>query len=217
MDIQCAPTTQETALPIGELSSPTRLLILIPNWEVNENHLVHWLQSALITPMQEAKWVLLGLLSAQEPEYQTRQRLGLLAAHLSSKSPKLEITICLAKTDWLTAVNQHYRPGDWLVCHSEQMIRRYGWQRRALATCLRQEIEAPLLVTSGFYSTLPVEPLNHRGEWFSSLIFLGILTAFSIVQYKLTQITQHHLYVGLLLVSLIFEYMAIGFWHRMSA
>jgi hypothetical protein len=127
--------------------------------------------------------------------------------------------------NWLPVLRELYRPGDVLVCQSEQLVRAGRLRTLPVSEYLREFstgeaaecVTFDLLEMNGYYHPARVQA-NH---WLHQLWFilgcLLILVIFSMLEFQLDYSIHGAARLFLLSVMVLFEFGAIWAWSRIAS
>lgn len=118
---------------------------------------------------------------------------------------------------WLETLREIYRPGDMVVCHSEQQVRSGLFHTRPASEIVRAELHAPVSTVSGFYHPERLQV----GNWLHRLIYwaglLAIVSLFFLLEIRLDQ-GVHGAARSVLLGALLLATLAAGIaWNRIGS
>ena len=91
---------------------------------------------------------------------------------------------------WEKSLRNLYRPGDRIVCHTEQAAKVESTQTLSMEQFLRTEFPAQIITLEGFY-----DPRNEASRpWYRSLLFWGVtlvvLALFTLLEIRMDQLLQ---------------------------
>jgi hypothetical protein len=216
------PSLTAPALPppaIGRLLIPAdqplppaqRLVVLVPNTDVDEVELAHRIWS-LASP-RGLDVLFLSLIGEAQAELQARRRLATLAAVTRDDWTRIETRFEMSR-NWLEAVEHVWQRGDLIVCHAEQMIPKWGLGRQALAPAIVSCLNLPTYILSGFYPKLPTDRPNRFARVLLGVPPLLLLVGFFALQVQIDRQTQGWLSIVLLSLSVCVELGLFLAWHR---
>lgn len=201
---------------VGVLLTPTipeivpiqRLLVLVPDCEVDERELARTLWS--LAERRQLAVLLVGTAGPRSTGYAHR-RLVNLATQIRDGRLRVE-TVLRPHSPWLEVIAELRRPGDLIVCPAQQQVSLNGWQRQSLAQVLIMRQPSPVYVLSDFYARLPIERPLFWGRLISWLIPLLIISGFTLLQLWVSQQSDSWFYYPAMILSIFLEVMAIGAW-----
>jgi hypothetical protein len=107
-------------IPVLESPAIRRLIVLLPNADINEASLAQ----ALWT-LADGNGVAVHIIAMMDDwaaAGQIRLRLALLTAFLRESGIEPSVVLEETTTDWVQITRREYRPGDAIVCHAEQRM-----------------------------------------------------------------------------------------------
>jgi hypothetical protein len=191
-----------------------RLVVAVPAVFQNEVALAARIYAAALARNSDVLY--LGMAARPEEEPGLRRKLALLAAYTRDfRTIQVDYRLAIGH-DWLPWVRLNWAPGDLVLCHREQRVRR-GWSMQLLGHALAEALGAPVVMLEGFCLAEPVrlayaarQPLFWAGA-------LGLLAAGFWVQAGITQQVQGGLQTVLLTGSVMAEFALLAVWHRWLA
>ncbi len=216
-------STRAEALPpsaVGRLLIPAnkplppakRLVVLVPNVDVNEVELAHRIWS-LASP-RGLEVLFFSLIGDTQEEPQARRRLATLAAVTRDDWTHIETQLELG-SHWLHSVENLRQRGDLIVCHAEQKIPKWGIGRQSLAQALVSQLTLPTCVLSGFYPELPASPPNRLVRLFVGALAMLILAGFFALQVQIDRETTGWTSILLLSLTVCAELGLFLAWQRL--
>lgn len=158
--------------------SVQRLVVLVPNEQVDEVGIAREIWSLSVSPKMEV--LLISLSPGRTQEYQIQRRLITLAAFIRNPWINVETRVVHGRR-WQRALKPILKEGDVILCHVEQ---RVGWRQQPLADMLGR-LDVPVWTLSGL---LP-RRIEMRRHWLVNVTFwtgaLGILAFFFYLQTRL--------------------------------
>lgn len=210
-----------SSLAIGRLLIPAskplppaqRLVVLVPNVDVDEVELAHRVWS-LASP-RGLDVLFLSVIEETWEEPQARRRLATLAAVTRDKGTRIETHLEVSH-NWLQTVENLRQRGDLIVCHAEQKLPRWGLNlgRQSLAQAIVSKLNHPTYVLSGFYPELPTGQSNWLVRLFLGAASLLILVAFFAIQVRIDRATTGWVSIALLSLSVCAEAALFFAWQR---
>jgi hypothetical protein len=191
-----------------DLGSARRLIVLIPNLEADLSAVIQRVWELANVTGAHIKFLGLCNDAAQEPSL--RRSLITMTAIANYDNVSAEAEIMVAK-DWVETVKSHWRPGDMVVCFSEQ---RAGLLQKPLSQILQSDLNIPLYILSGLYPQKDSSSnwLTYVAAWTG---FIAIIIGFFVLQTRIDLLTKDWTRTGLLLLSVAFEFWAIQLWNRL--
>ncbi|HLO32990.1 MAG TPA: hypothetical protein VK249_27845 [Anaerolineales bacterium] len=114
-------------------------------------------------------------------------------------------------TNWVDVVKHNYQSGDTIVCFAEQ---RAGLLHRPLSQILQADLNMPVYILSGL---IPQNPT--RSNWLPQIMMwlgsLGIIVGSSLLQIRITSLSQDWAQTTLLILSVIGEAWLIWVWNSL--
>jgi len=153
--------------------------------------------------------LLLTLCKDPTKEQSLRRRLITMVSLLQDGRLCIEIKMVLG-TNWVAAVRDNYRTGDWIVCFAEQ---RAGLLQRPLSQILEANLKATLYILSD--PTPQTSKTSRLSQVFSWFGFLAILIGFGLLQTKILQLPESSLQSKLLILSVLPEFWLIWVWNSL--
>ena len=201
---------------VGVLWTPTipeivplqRLLVLVPDCEVDERELARTLWA--LAERRHLVVILVGTAGFRSVGYAQR-RLVNLATQIRAGRLRVEMVL-RPQANWLPIVAELRRPGDLIVCPAQQKVSLNGWQRQTLAQVLITHQPSPVYALNDFYTRLPIERPQVWGQLISWFVPLLILSGFTLLQLWLSQQTGSWFYYPAMILSILLEVIAIGAW-----
>lgn len=194
----------------GVAIPPRRLVVLIPDQDVNEadlaRHLWTWAETA------ELDILLLGSITQGDEAY-VRRRLTNIASFLRNGRIRVETTL-RHQNRWEPALQESSRPGDLLVCHAEQRISYNGLKKYPLSEVLLTTFNKPVYVLKGFYPGLRVELSLPIGRWISAVVPIIIIIGFFFLQIRIDIDKTGWIGKILFMLSILIEAVLIGLWEH---
>jgi len=207
LDLELQPLTISYASQ-PDLGSARRLIVLIPNLEADLSAVIQRVWELANVTGAHIKFLGLCNDAAQEPSL--RRSLITMTAIANYDNVSAEAEIMVAK-DWVETVKSHWRPGDMVVCFSEQ---RAGLLQKPLSQILQSDLNIPLYILSGLYPQKDSSSnwLTYVAAWTG---FIAIIIGFFVLQTRIDLLTKDWTRTGLLLLSVAFEFWAIQLWNRL--
>ena len=201
---------------VGILLTPTmpeitplrRLLVLVPDSEVDERELARTIWS--LADRRQLDVLLVGTVWQRDAGY-ARRRLVNLASQIRDRRLRVD-TVLRPRPSWLQAITELRRPGDLIICHAQQKVSLDGWRRQRLAQVLITHQPSPVYVLNDFYAGLPIERPLFWGKLISWLIPLLIIAGFTLLQISLSQWPESGFYYPGMILSIFLEAIAIAAW-----
>jgi hypothetical protein len=156
--------TEGMALP--EFS---RLVVLVPDRDVDETLLARKIWSLLPRRKVEVLFVSLVTDSTYGPEAQ--RRLVTLAAVTQDIFYRITTRLIFGR-NWIKGLEGLLKPGDLVVCHTCQQTHTLFQPDVALSELIVSQLKTSVLVISGIFEEV-VSP--HSSRWLRQIVFWGIL------------------------------------------
>jgi hypothetical protein len=193
----------------AELPPARRLLVLVPD-PTTSIELANRIWSLAAGTQLDVLFV--GAAAESQDVYPMRRLLASLAAATRDRQLRVN-TQLVPGHNWLRAIRPLWQSGDLIICHQEQTVTAWGFQRLPLAQTLIMALHAPVYVLNGFY---PVPPLRAHGfvhRWLPAMLpFLIIVISFGL-QVQIEKRFDGGLYYLLMLGSVIIEIGLLAIWH----
>jgi hypothetical protein len=154
----------------------------------------------------------LGLAPTGSKDYAFSRDLATLAA--LTRDERVHAEACLLEmNDWIAAVRSLWRPGDVVICHSEQ--RAPGWHstRRALAWELDRRLQVPVCVIAGLYAREPSELARRVRRILHDLVGLLVIALFFFVQIQIEQLPKNWAFYALYVLVVAVEIGVLFVWY----
>lgn len=200
-----APIVISPASP-ADLETAPRLIVLVPEFEADAAIVARRIRE--VASSLESRIQLLSLSRDAAHESTARRRLVTLSALVEEPALYVETKVEIGN-NWLSAVTPHWRPGDVIVCFSDQSS---GIAGKSLREFLSSSLNAPVYVLSG----IPLQNEHPRMNWMPTVLpwagSLGLIFSFLLLQIRLSQPVQNG---ALFYVSLIVEGAAVWFWNNL--
>jgi hypothetical protein len=150
---------------------------------------------------------LLGLCEERDQEPALRRTLVGMASLLQDSKICAEAKVENG-TNWMALVKSHYRPGDAIVCFTEQ---RTGLLNRPLSQVLESSFNATVyILSSPAPQKIRSNALSQVSAW---LGFIAIIIGFGLLQANIIQLPRGWLQGILLTLSLLPEFWLLWFWN----
>ena len=190
-------------LPVG--AEPTHRLIVLVSSTADPSVMTRriW-KLATATRMH----VLLLTLCRDPIEEQSLRRKMIAMASLLQDGNRCVENKVMFGTNWVAAVKDNYRTGDWIVCFAEQ---RVGLLQRPLSQILESNLRATLYVLS---EPTP-QKSNKLSQVFSWFGFMAILIGFGLLQTRILQLPEGSFQSLLLILSVLPEFWLIWVWNSL--
>lgn len=207
------PTARAPRSAVDQMVAVRRLVVLVPDAEVDESRLATRLWSMASGPGLSI--LLLGMVRDTFREAGAQRRLATLAAIARDKRTQVDARVGIG-TRWEPLVQSVWQPGDLLVCHAEQSKSILGIRREPLAPALAANLNIPVYAVAGFYPELPPD----LPEWISRslgvvpvvLLLAGFLAALAAIQ----RLTTGPVQTVLLCLAVVIEYVLIAAWETFA-
>jgi len=150
-----------------------RLVVLVPAGEIEEAGLAQ--QVWQLASPHGVPVLMLGIARDYEKETALLLRLASLAAFTRDRFVKVETRI-LQTSSWVSALREVIQPGDVILIHVEQQVRKGLFQDQPLSAVLARSIQAPVYMLSGYCTKEPPsisEPLRKVFAWVVLLLILA--------------------------------------------
>lgn len=118
---------------------------------------------------------------------------------------------------WLKTLHEIYQPGDRVVCHAEQTVKRGWFHTTPITEFLQTTLRVPVITISGFYHPEQVQVRQWIHTALSWLGFLLILTAFSVLEIKLDHALQGFVGRVILAILVVMEIGVIWAWNSITS
>jgi len=184
------------------LSPTRRLVVLIPEGDLDENALAHriW-RLASISSLQV---LFLGLSPDEESAAYVRRRLALFAAAIHQGEVSARANVVVGE-DWNRAVKKVLHSGDLLVCIARHMVPYRAIGRRKIGETLAVAFDVPVYLLGGLqvgHSPAQFQLVRSIVAWSVSI---AILLAFAGLQIWISQNSRPELSTIILCFSIIAE------------
>jgi hypothetical protein len=192
-----------------ELPPARRLLVLVPGPATPTE-----LASRIWSLVAEADMDVLFIGAAGEghDDYTMRRLLATLAA--ATRDGRLRVETRLVRgQNWLQAIRAIWQPGDLILCHREQTVTAWGFQRLSLAQALVVTLNAPVYVLSGFYLEPSLDPRGFVRRWLRFMLPFLIIGIFFMLQVQIEMRFDSGVYYLLMIGSVIVEIGLLAVWH----
>jgi hypothetical protein len=186
-----------------DLGCPSRLLVLVPT-DIDYSAATRRIWKLAKATRMHVQ--LLGLCKDKAEEPGLRRGLFIMASLLQDDGIFAEAKVDIG-TNWVNVVKTCYEAGDVIVCFAEQ---RTGLLRRPLRQVLESNFKATVYILSSLALQKPkLNMLSQVGAW---LGFIGIITAFGILQTNVVGLPEGPFQNSLLMLSIIPEFWLIWVW-----
>ena len=208
---QLVPVVMSLLLPEGvALPQARRLVVLVPDLDVDQAALARRIWN-LAAPSKRAV-LYLGLTTSTSEEPQARRQLASIAALTRDDWVKTS-TALVVETDWVSALRPQLRPGDVIVCHTEQMLP--GWRgAQPLGHALCQILQTPVHLLEGFYAGDPAQPAHPTAAIVFWVGAFAILALAFWLQVQINALPKNWAESALMVISVVAECGLIGLWSR---
>ena len=208
--LRLSATVAILLIPEGASLPPAhRLLVLIPNLDVDEVELARRIWSLASPGGLEV--LFLGMVRDDHEESRARRRLATLAAITRDNQTHVETQLQFGR-HWLQVVRPVWKPGDLIVCHTEQTVLAWGLVRRSLDATLVSALNVPVYVLSGFYPETPSGQPNRIARLIYEAIPFAIMAGFFWIQVQIDQLARGWVNIALMCLSVLVELSLIGIW-----
>lgn len=157
----------------NELRSVTRLLVVIPNEEVDEAALSR--QIWILASNYRLNVLLLTAINNEEESMVAARRLATIAAMTRDTFFKIETHIIFSHS-WKNTIRTFWRQTDMILCPSEQTVSSLWGKKKLLSQVLSDSLKAPVYTFSGLYHPSDA----HIPDWLRKIpywfVFLLIIT-----------------------------------------
>jgi hypothetical protein len=150
-----------------------RLVVLVPAVDIQETRLAQ--QVWQLASPHSVPVLLLGIARDYETETALLRCLASLAAFTRDRFVKVETRI-LQTSSWVSALREVIQPGDVILSHVEQQVRKGLFQDQPLSAVLARSIQSPVYMISGYCTKDPrriSEPLRKAFAWVVLLLILA--------------------------------------------
>ena len=190
-------------------SHPKRLIVLVPQPEVDEAVLARRVWTLALSGRSEVLYV--ALVRDADDEARARRSLALLTS--MTRDDRLRVTSqAVFQSQWLKALRPLYQPGDTIVCLAEQTVKRLGRATLPLSEQLAVALGAPVHVLDG----VSVEhPPARREVWvlIRNAVPFAIVAGFLEFQmWATTQLVRGAAGNAVLALSVVVEFSLIWLW-----
>jgi hypothetical protein len=121
----------------------------------------------------------------------------------------------VATHSWLKMLHEIFRPGDLVVCHVEQTVRKGTFSTRPISEFLLETLEAPVITVAGYYHPQREQIMHLLNNLLAWVGFLAIVVAFTLLEFNLDS-TIHGVTHTILLVLLVtVEFGAVLVWNKL--
>lgn len=171
----------------AETKNRDRLIVIVPESLAGSVELA---QNIYRMAIREACDVLyLILVGDRENEQAVERGSVMMVAETGDEQVTADSELVEAR-DWEKSLHKLYRPGDRIVCHTEQTARAGSSQTLSMEQFLRSEFPAQVITLEGFY-----DPGKEASRpWYRSLLFwsvtLVMLALFTLLEMRMDQILQ---------------------------
>jgi hypothetical protein len=197
------------SIPPKVLTSAKRLIVLVPQPEVDEAVLARRVWTLALSGRSEVLYV--ALVRDLDDEARARRSLALLTS--ITRDDRLRVTSQVVfQSQWLTALRPLYQPGDAIVCMAEQTVKRLGRSALLLSEQLAAEFGEVVRVLDGV--SVEQHPA-HREVWplFRSAVPFAIIAGFLEFQmWATTQLIRGAASNTVLALSVVVEFSLIWLW-----
>ena len=202
-----SPIFTLSSLSHYESESGRRLIVLVPESEIDTSSAARkiWeLANALGSRVQ-----FLGLCKDVTREPSLRRQIISMASIVGDDRVFVESKIEFGN-NWLKFVKPNLNKGDVIACFAEHNT---GLANRSLSQILAPRLNTTIYILSGLYS----KPA--RSNWPSSAMVwagsIAIISAFSLIQVSLAQLSQDWAHTSLFFISLLFEFGVVSLWNSL--
>ena len=193
----------------GRLVSAKRLIVLVPNWEVDEVEIARQVWE-LAVPLSLAV-LFLGLCQDLTEELSMHRRLATLAS--LTRDPRLSVETRLEiGRNWLRKLKAIYAPGDVVVCHAEQ---RTGLRRIPLHEALAKS-DVPVWTLAGNDPSMKPSAFTTIKEIIFWLVSIVIIVIFFWIQVSIVRMSKDWAHNALIYFSMLSEIGLLWIWHSAS-
>jgi hypothetical protein len=212
---QLSVTPDALTLVEGQpLPAASRLLVLVPG-PATSIELANRIWSLAATK-KEVEVLFMGAAWENNDLYTMRRLLATLAAATRDQQVRVETRLATGK-NWLQAIRAVWQPGDLIICHREQAITAWGFQRLPLAEAIAVTFQTPVYVLTGHYPERPPAQPPWRvttGRLLRFLLpFLIIAGSFGL-QLFIGKSFTNWLYDVLMILSVAVELGLLALWHE---
>ncbi|HEU0293576.1 MAG TPA: hypothetical protein VFR47_12620 [Anaerolineales bacterium] len=202
------PALAPPSAPALEQKLPPRLIVLIPDTEVDYNPVMQRIWE--LARQLKSRVLFLGLCRDESEEPRLRRALVTMAALIQdgwvSAEAKTEIG-----NNWLRVIKSNWREGDLIVCFAEQ---RTGLMQKPLSQILESRLNATVYLLSG-----PDLPVHRTAGWLSTLTLWGgfAVTAigFFILQVNIDRAMRGWTQMVTLVLTVLVEFWLIWVWNNL--
>ena len=206
IDIIPSSLASTPASPLG-LEPARRLMVLVP--DIDSDYIPAVGKIWELANAQHASVLLLGLYKDIRHELSLRRSLITLCAMVQAGHVLAEVKVEQG-INWVNVVKRNYRKGDMIVCFAGQ---RAGLLHKPLSQILQSHLIFPVYILSCL--PLPKRKSNGLSQVMAWSGFLGILSAFFVLQINITQISKGGLQDILFVLSIIPEFWLILVWNSL--
>lgn len=199
------------ALPVCEqrLVSAKRLIVLVPNWDVDEVEIARQVWK-LAMPFGLAV-LFLGLCTDITEELSMHRRLATLAS--LTRDPRLSVDTHLeVGRNWMRKLKAILHSGDVVVCHAEQ---RVGLWRVPLREQL-SKLGAPIWALEGIHPPMKSSAFAKIKEAIFWLVSIVVIVVFFWLQVSIVRMSKDWAHSALIYLSVLSETGLLWIWHSVS-
>jgi hypothetical protein len=195
------------------LETKKRLIVFVPEGAAGNPDMAKKIYWMALRDHRDV--VYLALIDQYDQRDRVSRHIATMKALTADESVKVTSKYSLAD-EWLSTLNELYRPGDSIVCHEEQRIRAGFLATTPMHVWLSNLYKAPIHTISGFYH--PWRVLSHKllyslAFWVGCIVILGF---FSFLEIQIDQTVKGLAHSILLFVALAFEFGSLLVWNRFT-
>jgi hypothetical protein len=192
-----------------DLAPVRRLIVLVPDADLDYAAATRRVWN--LAGEMESHILFIGLCKDTAEEPGLRRQLITMTAMVQGGKVSAEAYIETG-TNWVTIVKRNYQQGDLVVCFAEQ---RAGLMQKPLSQILQASLKIPVYILSGIFWKKP--GLNWRSQVTLWVGHIGIVLAFSLLQFRIVQLPKDGFQSVLLLLSILPEFWLIWVWNNLSS
>lgn len=192
-----------------KLTSMDRLVVLIPNLDIDEADIAREIWNLAFPPGLTV--LFLGLCPNVNEEPRVRRRLATLAALTRDQRVSVEIQLEFGR-NWIKKLKTVLKAGDMVVCHAEQQA---GIWRQPLELAL-SHLNIPILTLKGFVPSMYESSSTFLRELVFWSVSIAVLFVFFLSQIRILRISEEWAKDTLLSLSILIEFGLLGIWNNLS-
>jgi hypothetical protein len=195
--------------PVETLSTPHRLVVLIPNGEFNDQEFS--LKIGKLGQQSRRNILFLGLASYPAQDSLLRRRMANLSAYTCSAAKESSYRL-IYRADWLEALREVLQADDQVVCLEDHFIPGRFFRSVRLAQQIKGSLDTPVCMVKG----IPIQTDRQQKWWRLREILAWISLLLTILLFLFIQIRLTQAYPGMLgtilgAISVVMEFGAVLF------